>query len=335
MPDQIHGAGSAPADKASIDMDIVVINFNTREHLRACLASIRTQPVGRVLVVDNASTDGSAGMVRREFPWVELRANAANPGYGTAANQALAECQASYSLLLNSDTRLKPGAIVALTAYLEAHPRAGVVGPRLLNPDGSPQPSCYSFPTPLHVLLEESTLIRLIRRLPGVREWLPRTAQRRGNGAVAWVLGAALALRVEAFRQVGGFDETFFLYAEEIDLSYRLRQAGWETHFAADASVIHTGGASSSQQRGDMLVQFYASLVHFYRRHYTRWQLTQLIWIMKSIVLARWLRDAARRRLDRERPSAPWLAEDVSAWRRILFGPAAREQAGEESLASR
>jgi GT2 family glycosyltransferase len=303
-------------------MDVAVINHNTCAQLRACLASVPTDWPGRVIVVDNASTDGSPAMVAREFPQVRLLANTDNPGYGAAANQALAASQAPYLLLLNSDTLLNPGTLPALSTYLAEHPQVAIVGPRLLNPDGSLQPSRYSFPTPLHVFLEESTLIRLIWSLPYVRELLPRTAAHDQSTPTDWVLGAALAIRRSAFEQVQGFDKSFFLYAEEIDLSYRLRAAGWQTHFTPRASLVHTGGASTGQRRAEMSVQYYRSLLHFYRQHYSSQRLAQVTLTMKTIVLFRWLRDSVRLWAQRERPQRLRLAENLTAWRSILRSPA-------------
>lgn len=300
-------------------MDIAIVNHNTCEHLRACLAAIKPEWATRVIVVDNASTDGSVEMVKRDFPWVMLHANPANPGYGAAGNQAIAACQAKYVLLLNSDTRLFPGTLQVLSDYLDHHPKAAIVGPRLLNQDGTLQPSCYSFPTPLHIFLEESTLIRLVRIIPGLRNWLQRTWPHTQSRMVPWVLGAALAIRRESFETVGGFDESFFLYAEEIDLCYRLHAAGWETHFTPEAKVIHIGGASTQHRRADMALQFFHSMLHFYRCHYPGLRLIQFILLMKSIALARWLRDTTRLRLTHDRHQCARIAEDLGTWQHIFL----------------
>ena len=306
-------------------MDIAIINHNTCAQLQACLTTIRPERASQVVVVDNISTDGSVNMVQGNFPWVTLFANSTNPGYGAAANQAIAASQGRYVLLLNSDTRLNPLTLSALSAYLDEHPTAAIVGPRLLNIDGSLQPSCYSFPTPYHVFLEETTLVRLIRFVPGLRNTFQRTWAHHQSRVVDWVLGAAIAIRRTAFDAVGGFDESFFLYAEEVDLAYRLRAAGWETHFTPDATVVHIGGVSTQQRRAEMAVQFYRSLVHFYVRHYSSWRLTQLVIIMKSIVLARWLRDKVRQRFTNESQQRIRTLENLDAWRKILSTSSTRE----------
>jgi GT2 family glycosyltransferase len=300
-----------------------VVNHNTRELLARCLESVCAEPAGAVVVVDNASTDGSAAMVRERFPGVQLLANRANLGYGAGANQAIRQCAARYVLLLNSDTLVQPGALAALSAYFEAHAGAGLVGPRLLYPNGRPQASCYAFPTPLHVLLEETTLIRHIAATPGLRHLFLHTRPYKRALRVPWVLGAALAVRRSAFEVVGGFDERFFMYAEEIDLSYRLWEAGWETHFTPNAVVVHVGGASTRQRRAAMARQFFTSLALFYRFHYGPWRQVALTGIIKGVVSLRYLRDTARLRWPRPAGQQAALREDLEAWRQILAAPAA------------
>jgi GT2 family glycosyltransferase len=302
-------------------MAVAIVNYNTREHLRACLESIRPATARAVIVVDNASSDGSAAMVRAEFPLVELHANARNPGYGAALNQAVAACDAPYVLLLNSDTRLAPSAIWLLTDYLDRHPRVAVAGPRLLNADYTLQASCYHFPTPPQLFLEESTLGRQIRHIPLLRDRYLRTWPHLHARPVPWVLGAALAIRRAAFDAVGGFDEAYVMYFEEVDLCYRLAAAGWETHFAPVTTVIHAGGASTEQRRADMAAQFFASLARFYERHYSARQLAAARAIVRGVVLARLARDALRLRFVAESGRRARIRENIVAWRRVLAGP--------------
>jgi hypothetical protein len=257
-------------------------------------------------------------MVRAEFPRVVLHANAQNPGYGAAANQAIARCDAPYVLLINSDTLLEPDTLQVLNTYLEQHPRAGIVGPRLCNADHTLQASCYPFPTPLNILLEESTLGRLIRYIPGLRERYVRTSAHTEDRVVPWVLGAVLAIRREAFDAVGGFDESFFMYYEEVDLSYRLSAAGWETHFTPSTTVVHIGGASTSQRRAEMARRLFASAAHFYRRHYTSGQMHQLRVVVAAIMLARIVRETIRLFLPQAADRRQRLREDRQVWWRIL-----------------
>ena len=245
-----------------------IINYNTREHLCNCLKSPGLEPANEVVVVDNASTDGSVEMVRSCFPRVKLVANRVNVGYGAAANQAVANLTAPYVLILNSDTRIQPGVLNAFVAYLDQNPRVGIVGPSIIGPDGSPQRSCFPFPTPLNVFLQENSLGALFQHQRGF-ERLPYGNQGKAI-TVPWVLGAALTVRRAAFEAIGGFDEAYFMYFEEVDLCYRLRCAEWRVDFLPDAIVEHVGAASTKQDRVGMKFNLYMSLIRFYSQHYSR-----------------------------------------------------------------
>ena len=288
---------------------VAVVSYNTAPLLRRCLESVVGDTAGPVLVVDNASTDGSAEMVRREFPTVRLRAETDNRGYGAAANLAAGDLDSRYVLLLNADTQLTPGAAGALAEYLDSHPAAAVAGPRLVGAAGAFEPSAHPFPRPLALLLQESGLRR---RLGHAREAEWRTR------SVDWVLGAALAIRREAFERVGGFDEGFFLYQEEVDLCFRLRAAGWETHYAPVATVLHVGGASTGQRAAETFGQFVRSTRRFARLRFSRGRATSVTAVLAAVLAARlardgtrlaWVRDPARRELLRAR---------IAAWRRGL-----------------
>jgi glycosyltransferase involved in cell wall biosynthesis len=151
------------------DIAVAVVSYQTKALLRDCLASVVADSPAEVVVVDNASSDGSAAMVRDEFPDVVLRANIDNPGYGAAANQAIAATGAAYVLLLNADTRVESGALAALARYLDDNPGVGLAAPKLLHPDGSPQPSAYPQPTPFNTLVLNTYLLDLVRWVPGLR----------------------------------------------------------------------------------------------------------------------------------------------------------------------
>jgi GT2 family glycosyltransferase len=301
---------------------VAIVNYNTRDLLRSCLQAVVREAPGEIVVVDNASGDGSAEMVRAEFPTVTLCANSDNKGYGTAANQAVFQCKAAYILLLNSDAFVRPGALDALSAYLDQQARAALVGPRLVNPDETLQRSCYPFPTPFDVFLDVSNMRRLIGLVPVVRDRYLRTWRHTRARAVPWLSGAALFIRRKAFEDVGGFDASFFMYYEEVDLCYRLAQAGWQVHFAPVTDVVHVGGASTRQRRSDMAVQMFAGLAQFYERHYSRVQLAQLGALVKCVALARLARDTLllRSTSTHDGRSRPDLAEDVTAWRRLFVG---------------
>src|SRR5262245_55045471 len=195
---------------------VLVVSWNTRELLRDCLRSLEPgdHPEWDVLVVDNASTDGSAALVRSEFPAVRLVENADNVGYARANNQGLRTSAAPYALLLNSDTRARPEAVRALVAYLEAHPEVGAVSPRLLDADGSPQAFAFGAdPTPGYLV--RRGLARLVAHRP-LHDWGTARTQ-----SVDWVSGACLLVRRAAIEQAGLLDEGFFMYFEDNDWCLR------------------------------------------------------------------------------------------------------------------
>jgi len=299
---------------------VIIVNHKTREHLRACLATVQPEALGEVIVVDNASSDGSVEMVQAHYPRVMLHANKANIGYGAAANLAIARSTAKYILLLNSDTLLQPGALQAMSTYLDLHTQAAIVGPRLVNPDGRLQASCRQFPGTLKWLVDNGTLGLLTQRVPVLRDHNLRIWTHDHVRVVPWVLGAALAIRREAFEAVGGFDESFFMYAEETDLCYRLNTAGWQIHFVPVATVTHVGGASTRQYRTKMAIQVVKSDIKFYQRHYSGIRLAGLIAIAKSRVLLRFVRGSIRLPVTRDAGERARIAEDVAVWRDMLSG---------------
>jgi GT2 family glycosyltransferase len=286
---------SAPPEIA-----VVLVTHNNRELLLDALVSVRG--AHEIVVVDNASTDGTPEAVRRAFPEVRLL-ESPNDGYGAGANRGIAACSAPFVLLLNSDVVVRPGALRALADYLESHPRAGLAGPRLENPDGTLQRSCFAFLGTLRLAIEKTALGRWLNG-PYDR---PRTAP--------WVLGAALAIRREAFEAVGGFDTAFFLYGEEVDLCYRLWQAGWEVHYTPEATVMHVGGASTGSR---FEVQRVESARLFYRRHYPPVRAAVLDGLIRTAMGARWLRDSLRLRLARDGRRRSRLAEDLAVWSGVL-----------------
>jgi GT2 family glycosyltransferase len=298
-------------EHVSLPISVVIVSYNSRELLRACLTSVEVEQCGEVTVVDNSSSDGSDKVVTQEFPWVRLIKSKTNSGYGAAANLAIASCSSKYVLLLNCDTLLQRGSLQALSDYLDQHPTVAIVGPSLVNLDGTHQASCFAFPTPLQTLLKETSLSKLLSN-----DWLnssPRFAQ-----SVPWVLGAALTIRRQAFESVGGFDPSFFMYYEEVDLCYRLNKSGWQTHFTPSATVTHIGGASTKQQRTVMARQLYKSLCHFYRQHYSRTQRFQLKFILTYLMFRNMAKDSFRLARRTFRRRAHDQADDLLVWRSVL-----------------
>jgi N-acetylglucosaminyl-diphospho-decaprenol L-rhamnosyltransferase len=218
------------------------------------------------VVVDNASQDGSAALVRERFPQVALIANPDNRGFGAACNQGAAQA-GEFVLFLNPDAEVAPGALAALLTTLRRTPRAAIAGPRLVYQDGAPQPTRRRFPT-LDVLLLESTPLEW--RWPG---WGALGRYRlRGQpevaGRVDWLSGACLLLRTAAFREVGGFDPAFFMYFEEVDLARRLAARGWECWYEPAAVVVHHSSRSADQDVAARDRRYYASKYRYVARYF-------------------------------------------------------------------
>jgi N-acetylglucosaminyl-diphospho-decaprenol L-rhamnosyltransferase len=296
-------------------ISVAIVSYNSRDLLRDCLASIEAEPWEQVIVVDNLSSDGSIEMVRQEFAWVNLIVSKSNDGYGAAANLAVGLCPSEYVLLLNCDTVLQPGALMVLGKYLEMYPQVAIVGPQLMNVDGTRQVSCFDFPTPLHILQRETNLSRYIGRFSKNFSSDLSYESPQNEQTVPWVLGAALAIRRDAFTDVGGFDETYFMYYEEVDLCYRLSRTGWQIHFVTDALVMHVGGSSTKHHRASMLKQHYKSLCHFYQQHYSNVRRVQLRFILSYLMLRNIVRDSIRAERTTERQET---ADNLVVWKAIL-----------------
>src|SRR5262249_7752686 len=304
---------------------VVIVSFNTCQLLRGCLESLRgcALPL-RIVVVENGSKDDSAAMVRACFPEAELIALEQNSGFAAGTNVGLQrlgvgcwELGVGVSapipnpqlptpdkvLLLNPDTVVHPGAIEALAAFLDAHPRVGAVGPRLLNSDGSVQPAAFRFPTLAMTLLD---LFPPGEALPGrlYGSWwhgrYPCEQRAEEPFPIDHPLGACILARRAVVEQVGMLDQRFFMYAEEVDWCYRIREAGWSIWQEPRARVTHMGGAATSQFRSRMLIALYESRLHFFRKHYSRSFIRWHTWIVRAgmlrAVLLAW-RDHARGRL--------------------------------------
>ncbi len=251
-----------------LDISIVILNWNTRDMLASCLDCIAQSVAGfdvEIIVVDNASSDGSQAMVRERFPHVHLIANRENVGFAGGNNQAMAVSGGRYMLLINSDAFLMADALRAMLDLAEASPQVGIVGAQLLNVDGSFQASHTPFP---NLWQEFLILSGLGRRLHG--RWYPSQGPEEDKGPqiADYVEGACLLVRREAYKEVGGLDEGYFMYAEEVDWCFAMRKKGWQVWYQPAARVIHLGGGSSqgrvTQREGDL----YRSRVRFFRKHY-------------------------------------------------------------------
>jgi N-acetylglucosaminyl-diphospho-decaprenol L-rhamnosyltransferase len=265
-----------------MDLGIVIVNWNVRALLAACLDSVYLDLAqsaahlrGTVCVVDNGSHDGSLEMLRKQFPRTMVL-SASNRGMGAGNNlgmRTLIQHHNPFALLvLNPDTLIRPGALRHLTAWLRARPRAGVAGPKLLNPDGSLQHSGFRFPGLTQAALD---LITLPSRLSGLvnsplnGRYASSTYQAGVPFRVDHTLGAAFAVRADAIAECGMFDETYHMYCEEIDWQWRLARAGWERWIVPAAEVVHLGGQSTRQVRAQALAHLWTSRRRLYYRHHS------------------------------------------------------------------
>lgn len=263
------------------DLSVLIVNWNVAPLLRRCLASIiaspgvTLDPAGpgihtEIIVVDNASSDESQAMLAREFPEVKVIANDVNVGFTRANNQGLRVARGRAVLFLNPDTELIGNALPTMVRYLEDHPDVGVVGPQLRYSDGRVQSSRRRFPT-LATAFLESTLIQ---------QWWPDNAVARRYYVadrpddqvqdVDWVMGACFLARRQTIDQVGGFDERFFMYSEELDWCRRTRAAGWRVVYLPTAQVVHHEGKSSEQAVAARHIHFNTSKVLYFRKYHGR-----------------------------------------------------------------
>lgn len=257
-----------------MSVDVVVVSFNTRELLRACLTSVQAEsqstPAISIFVVDNNSHDGSPQMVADEFPGVTLIALDRNIGFGPANNRGARAGHADYLLFLNSDAELTPGALHRLVQFVETNPDCIAVGPRLEYPDGRFQPSCRRFPTLFRSVWNTAGMHR---RLPGwfpsLHSWLSESEHARARD-VDMVSGACFLIRRTYFESIGGFDENLFMYEEEMDLMLPARRRGYRVCYVPDARVIHHHGASSGEHHASdtALFHLYRSKYYTFRKHY-------------------------------------------------------------------
>lgn len=250
-------------------LSIIIVSWNTRAFLKSCLDSVYMYPPQcefDIWVVDNGSTDDSVVMIQAEYPEVKLIVNQHNPGFAGANNQAIVLSDAPYMLLLNPDTEVRPGALQYLVDFMEDNPLAGAAGARLLNPDGSLQESCHPMPTLARELWRLLHLDGLIAfGCYEMDNWHINTVQE-----VDVLQGAALILRQSVLDKIGLLDETYFMYSEEVDLCYRLQQAGWRLYWVPQSEVVHYGGQSTRQMASQMFVQLYKAKLMFFHKNYGR-----------------------------------------------------------------
>jgi N-acetylglucosaminyl-diphospho-decaprenol L-rhamnosyltransferase len=243
----------------------VVVNHDAGDVLRTCVASLRAEGVADVVVVDNASTDGSAEALAADDPAVRLVRTGANLGYGSGANRGVAATGGDYVLVTNPDVAFHPGALGRLGAILDGDPTVAIVGPCIREADGSRYPSARRFPDMVdaagHALFGQ-----LVPENPFSRRYRMAEIDALATTPVDWVSGAVFLARRAALEELGGFDERYFMYVEDVDLCWRAHQAGWRVVFAPEAEVTHLQGVSTARRPYRMLVAHHVSALRFASR---------------------------------------------------------------------
>lgn len=262
-----------------MDLGIVIVNYNTRDLLRRCLETVFANQGAtfRVCVVDNNSQDGSAEMVAEAFPQVTLIRNRQNVGYPAANNQGLrrlgfaagAWAEAPrFGLLLNPDTEVPPDAFARMLAFAEAHPRAGVIGPKLVRPSGDLDLACRrTFPSPEVSFYRIAGLSKLFPRHRRFGQYNLTFLDPDQMAEVDAVVGAFMLVRREAMREIGLLDDSFFMYGEDLDWAFRIKAAGWNVYYNPEVTVLHVKRAASRQNPRSR-VEFWRAMEIFYRKHY-------------------------------------------------------------------
>lgn len=266
-----------------MDLSIVIVSWNVKPLLERCLATLTpsvlgTSPQGEgqsslrceVIVVDNASSDGSPDMVQHCFPWVRLLACDSNLGFVKGNNLGVAASSARHVLLLNPDTEVLGDALATMVAYMDTHQDVGVVGPKLLFPNGQVQPSRRRFPTLATALIESTVLQRCFSNHQVLRRYYIEDRSADDEQEVDWLVGACLLIRRKAWDDVGPFDERIFMYSEELDWCRRARSLGWRVVYLPSATIIHHEGQSSGQVMPARHIYFQSSKVYYFRKHHGR-----------------------------------------------------------------
>jgi GT2 family glycosyltransferase len=253
-----------------MDISIVIVTWNSEEFIRNCLDSIyllRDRVRCEIIVVDNASSDETAKIIREFYPEVNLIENKTNSGYAKANNQGIEQARGRYVLLLNPDTQLLDHSLSSMYEFMEGNPRIGALGPKLLNPDRSTQPSCREFPRFSTMIWEFTGLSRVFPKSRIFGRWRMGYFAFDQPREVNQPMASCLMLKKETLEQVGFFDDDFSMFFNDVDLCYRIKNAGWEIYFHPDAQVIHHKGGSTRKVKRKMIWLSHLAFYRFFRKH--------------------------------------------------------------------
>jgi len=299
----VSGSEGEERDRGLPGVAAVVVNHDAGEALSECVASLRAEDVSELLVVDNASTDGSVQALSEAHPTVQVLLSGINPGYGAGANRGLARVGSEMVFVSNPDVVVHRGAIAALSEVLAADATLAIAGPRIEGPDGTRYPSARRFPS----LIDGAGHVLLGRLVPENRftcRYRMDDLDASQPAAVDWVSGACFLARRSALCELGGFDESYFMYAEDVDLCWRARRAGWGVTYVPRAVVTHLQGISTSQHPYRMLVAHHRSAFRFASRSTRGWRRAALP-AVAGLLGARLAVLCARQAVDQHKRVAP------------------------------
>jgi GT2 family glycosyltransferase len=273
------------------EISVIIVNYNVREFLYQCIRSIE-KSLGRItheiIVIDNASVDGSVEMVRREFPAVRLHINDRNTGFAVANNIGMKQARGNYLVLINPDTIVREDTFTILLDFMNSHPDAGVAASKILNPDGSfSVDSRHSIPTPATAFWKLIGLNRLFPRSRVFGRYNMTYLDQDEINTVDAVSGSFMMVRRETCETTGFLDEDYFMYCEDIDYCYRINQQGWKIYYVPETSIIHYKGESTKKDNLDYVINFNKSLYLFYRKHFHHNYLSLFRWVILAGVLLR------------------------------------------------
>jgi len=255
-----------------MDLSAIVVTYNSRDHVAGCLAALESARGGlamETVVVDNASADGTPALVRERFPAARVVETGDNLGYARAVNRGVRESAGEFVLVLNPDCVVGPGALAALHAWMRAHPRCAIAAPRIRNPDGTVEYSARSFPNHLTFLFNRYSLAtRLWPGNPWTRRYLLSDWDHASDRSVDWVSGACMFVRRAAIEQVGGMDEFYFMFNEDVDWCHAMKRAGWSVDFVAAAEVTHAIGASKGRVADRVILERHRGMIHYFRKYH-------------------------------------------------------------------
>lgn len=285
------------------DLSIIIISWNVREFLAACLDSI-TAHTGdlnvEVVVVDSYSSDGTVDMVRDRYQWVRFLPQSSNLGFTRGNNLGLAAAQGRHLMLLNPDTEVVDDALPRMVHYLDEHPDVGVVGPHTLNSDGSTQSTRRRFPNFVTALFE-STWLQPFAPRSMLDRYYARDIADSEIAEVDWVQGSALMIRRKAYGQIGGLDEQYVMFSEEMDWCKRVRNAGWRVVYLGDAQIVHHGGKSTEQVSAMAHIYFQTSKIRYFRKFHGPLAAVALRVFLVASYVEQWFIESAKALLGHKR----------------------------------